>query len=126
LTWPTLLAYTLAAARAAQTLMRSPSSGGSPLRVRPSGSRSNRQEPMRLVTMTIAEARRQYQEFMSRMDVAFAFGHGCAMDGSHPRLRALREEADRLLAQLRTLQALAGERPLNAPGRIVTGEFCGN
>jgi hypothetical protein len=76
--------------------------------------------------MTVAEARRQYQEFMSRLDVAFAFGHGCAMDGAHPRLRALRDEADRLLAQLRTVQALAGERPLNAPGRVVTGEFCGN
>ena len=76
--------------------------------------------------LTIAEARRQYQEFMSRMDVAFAFGHGCAMGGSHPHLRALRDEADRLLAQLRTLQALGGERPLNAPGRVVGGEFCGN
>ncbi len=41
--------------------------------------------------MTIAEARRQYHEFMSRMDVAFAFGHGCTMDGAHPRLRALRD-----------------------------------
>jgi hypothetical protein len=78
------------------------------------------------IMLTIAEARRQYQEFMSRMDVAFAFGHGCTMDGSHPRLRALRAEADRLLTQLRTLQALAGERPLNAPGRVVTGEFCSN
>ena len=76
--------------------------------------------------MTIAEARRQYQQFMSRMDVAFAFGHGCTMDGAHPRLRALREEADRLLAQLHTLQAAAGERPLNAPGVTVTLEFCGN
>ncbi|HEX4009696.1 MAG TPA: hypothetical protein VHX62_06795 [Solirubrobacteraceae bacterium] len=76
--------------------------------------------------MTVAEARRQYQEFMSRMDVAFAFGHGCAMDGSHPRLRALREEADRLLAQLRTLQAAAGERPLNPPGHSVAIDFCGN
>ena len=76
--------------------------------------------------MTIAEARRQYQEFMSRMDVAFAFGHGCAMDGSHPQLRALRDEADRLLAQLRTLQALGGERPLNAPRPGGRGEFCGN
>ena len=78
------------------------------------------------LTMTLAEARRQYQEFMTRMDVAFAFGHGCAMDGSHPRLSALRNEADRLLVQLRTLQALAGERPLNAPGRTITGEYCGN
>ena len=76
--------------------------------------------------MTVTEARRQYREFMSRTDVAFAFGHGCAMEGTHPRLRALRDEADRLLAQLRTLQAVAGERSLNAPGRIVTGEFCGN
>ena len=76
--------------------------------------------------MTIAEARRQYQEFMSRMDVAFAFGHGCAMDGAHPRLRALRDEADRLLAQLRALQAAGGERPLNAPGHVVAIDFCGN
>jgi len=76
--------------------------------------------------LTIAEARRQYQQFMSRMDVAFAFGHGCAMDGAHPRLRALRDEADRLLAQLRTLQAAAGVRPLNAPGATVAIEFCGN
>jgi hypothetical protein len=38
----------------------------------------------------------------------------------------LRDEADRLLAQLRTLQAVAGERPLNVAGRIVTVEFCGN
>jgi hypothetical protein len=79
-----------------------------------------------LSAMTIAEARRQYQEFMSRMDVAFAFGHGCAIDGAHPRLRALRDEADRLLAQLRALQVAAGERPLNAPGRVVTIDFCGN
>jgi hypothetical protein len=76
--------------------------------------------------MTVAEARRHYQQFMSRMDVAFAFGHGCAIDGAHPRLRALRDEADRLLAQLRTLQAAAGERPLNAPGATVTLDFCGN
>jgi hypothetical protein len=76
--------------------------------------------------MTIAEARRQYQEFMSRMDVAFAFGHGCAMDGAHPRLGALRDEADRLLGQLRALQAAAGERPLNAPGHVVAIDFCGN
>ena len=66
--------------------------------------------------MTIAEARRQYQEFMSRMDVAFAFGHGCAMDGAHPRLRALRDEADRLLAQLRTLQAAGGRAPAQCAG----------
>jgi hypothetical protein len=76
--------------------------------------------------MTIAEARRQYQEFMSRMDVAFAFGHGCAIEGAHPRLRALRDEADRLLMQWRALQAAAGERPLNVPGRTVSIEFCGN
>ena len=76
--------------------------------------------------MTIAEARRQYQQFMSRMDVAFAFGHGCAIDGAHPRLRALRDEADRLLAQLRILQAAAGVRPLNAPGATVAIELCGN
>lgn len=76
--------------------------------------------------MTIAEALSEYQQFMSRMDVAFAFGHGCTMDGAHPRLRALREEADRLLTQLRTLQTAAGERPLNAPDVIVTLEFCGN
>jgi hypothetical protein len=63
---------------------------------------------MRVLTMTVAEARRQYREFMSRMDVAFAFGHGCTTDGAHPRLRSLRAEADRLLTQLRTLQALAG------------------
>jgi hypothetical protein len=79
-----------------------------------------------ITLMTVAEARRQYHEFITRMDVAFAFGQGCSMDGSHPNLHALRAEADRLLAQLRTLQALAGERPLNAPGRVVTVEFCGN
>jgi hypothetical protein len=45
--------------------------------------------------MTVAEARREYRRFMSRMDVAFAFGHGCSMSGSHPTLRALRDEADR-------------------------------
>ena len=76
--------------------------------------------------MTIAEARRQYHEFMSRMDVAFAFGHGCAIDGAHPRLRALRDEADRLLAQWRALQVAAGERPVNAPGLTVSIDFCGN
>jgi hypothetical protein len=76
--------------------------------------------------MTIAQALSEYREFMSRMDVAFAFGHGCSMSGSHPRLAALRAEADRLLAQLRTLQAVAGERPLNAPGAKVTLEFSSN
>jgi hypothetical protein len=76
--------------------------------------------------MTIAEARRQYREFMERMDVAFAFGHGCSISGSHPTLQALRDEADRLLAQLRIVQAISGERPLNAPGHVLTVEYCDN
>jgi hypothetical protein len=73
--------------------------------------------------MTITEARREYREFMSRMDVAFAFGHGCSMAGSHPTLRALREEADRLLARVRTLEVAAGQRELNCPGRVVRIDF---
>jgi hypothetical protein len=76
--------------------------------------------------MTVDEARRVYREFMCRMDVAYAFGHGCSMSGSHPTLQALRAEADRLLAQLRTLQAPAGQRPLNEPGRTVTIEISRN
>jgi hypothetical protein len=73
--------------------------------------------------MTIDEAQRLYRQYMSRMDVAYAFGHGCSISGSHPALRALRAEADRLLMQLRTLQAAAEQRPLNPPGRTVTIEF---
>jgi hypothetical protein len=76
--------------------------------------------------MTIAEARRQYREFMERTDVASAFGHGSSMPGSHPALQSLRDEADRLLAQLRTLEAIGGERPLNDPWRVVTVEYCDN
>ncbi|MGH2914701.1 MAG: hypothetical protein ACRDMX_06915 [Solirubrobacteraceae bacterium] len=76
--------------------------------------------------MTVSEARRQYRDFMSRMDVAFAFGHGCAIEGSHPALTRLRDEADRLLAQMRTLEAFAGDRPLNPPGRSVAIELSGN
>jgi hypothetical protein len=76
--------------------------------------------------MTIDEADRQYRQFMSRMDVAYAFGHGCSIAASHPVLRGLRAEADRLLTQLRTLQAAAQQRPLNAPGRTVTLEFSRN
>lgn len=74
--------------------------------------------------MTVAEARREYREFMARMDVAFAFGHGCSISGSHPTLRALRAEADRLLVRLRTLEAAVGARPLNIPGRKISIEFC--
>jgi hypothetical protein len=74
--------------------------------------------------MTVAEARREYRRFMSRMDVAFAFGHGCSMSGSHPTLRALRDEADRLLVRLRAMEAAAGERPLNMSGRKLSIEFC--
>jgi len=73
--------------------------------------------------MTVTEALREYREYMSRMDVAFAFGHGCSMSGSDPRLRALRAEADRLLVQLRILEAAVGTRPLNTPGRCVKIEF---
>lgn len=62
--------------------------------------------------MTVAEASRQYREYMARMDVAFAFGHGCAMEGSHPRLAALRQEADRLKVQLRVCQVASGRRTL--------------
>jgi hypothetical protein len=39
-------------------------------------------------------------------------------------LRALRDEADRLLVQLRGLDAPAGERPLNPPERHVSIEVC--
>jgi hypothetical protein len=28
--------------------------------------------------MTLSEAERQYREFMRRLDVAYAFGHGCS------------------------------------------------
>jgi hypothetical protein len=73
--------------------------------------------------MTVTEALREYREYMSRMDVAFAFGHGCSMSGSDPRLRALRAEADRLLVQLRILEAAVGTHPLNTPGRCVKIEF---
>jgi hypothetical protein len=73
--------------------------------------------------MTVSEARREYREFMSRLDVAYAFGHGCSIDGGHPRLRELRAEADRLLARLRTIEAAAGERPLNPPGHTISIEF---
>jgi hypothetical protein len=76
-----------------------------------------------LKTVTVDEAHRVYREFMSRMDVAYAFGHGCSISGSHPTFRALRAEADRLLAQLRALQAAAGTRPLNERGRTVTIEI---
>jgi hypothetical protein len=62
--------------------------------------------------MTVAEARGEYRWFMSRMDVASAFGHGCSIAGSHPVLRRLRDEANRLLVQLRALEVAAGERPL--------------
>jgi hypothetical protein len=64
------------------------------------------------LTMTVAEARGEYRWFMSRMDVASAFGHGCSIAGSHPVLRRLRDEANRLLVQLRALEVAAGERPL--------------
>ena len=74
--------------------------------------------------MSVAEARQEYHRFMSRVDVAFAFGHGCSISGSHPTLRALRAEADRLLVRLRALEAAAGERPLNMPGRNVSIDFC--
>jgi hypothetical protein len=80
--------------------------------------------PAVYVPMTVAEARGEYRRFMSRMDVAFAFGHGCSIAGSHPVLRGLRDEADRLLVELRALEAAAGERPLNPPGRSVSIEFC--
>ena len=66
--------------------------------------------------MTLAQAHQEYREFMARMDVAFAFGHGCSIDGGHPRLRALRAEADRLLAQLRTVQALGGRAAAEPAG----------
>lgn len=74
--------------------------------------------------MTVAEARREYRRFMSRIDVAFAFGHGCSIESSHPVLRTLRAEADRLLVQLRALDAAAGERSLNPPGRHARIELC--
>jgi hypothetical protein len=76
--------------------------------------------------MTVEEALRAYRQFMSRMDVAFAFGHGCSVGGAHPSLRALRAEADRLLVQLRLAQTLAGERPLGDPAHTVAVDFCGN
>jgi hypothetical protein len=69
--------------------------------------------------MTLSDARRAYREFMSRPETAFAFGSGCAMDGGHPALRAIRDEADRLLAQVRTLEVASG-LPLNPPGRRVS------
>lgn len=62
--------------------------------------------------MTVTEAHRRYSDYMSRMDVAFAFGHGCSIFGGHPELRALRAEADRLLVQWRTVQTAAAQRSL--------------
>jgi hypothetical protein len=75
--------------------------------------------------MTLAEALRQYREFMARPETAYAFGSGCAMDGAHPELARIRAEADRLLAQVKVLRAAAGE-PLNPPGRVVRYPFARN
>jgi hypothetical protein len=68
--------------------------------------------------VTLSEAERQYREFMSRLDVAYAFGHGCAMNGGSASERALRADADRLLTQLTVARAASG-RPLNARGHGV-------
>lgn len=69
--------------------------------------------------MTLTQARREYRQFVSRMDVAFAFGRGCSVDANHLTLRGLRDKADRLLAQLRTLEAATGKHALGTPGRVV-------
>jgi hypothetical protein len=47
--------------------------------------------------MTVTEARRDYREYMSRMDVAFAFGHGCSISGwqRSPRAAANANERHR-------------------------------
>ena len=78
-----------------------------------------------MANMTLGEALRQYREFMARPETAFAFGSGCAMDGAHPRLAGIRAEADRLLAQVKTLRAAAGE-PLNPPGHVASYPFSRN
>ena len=57
--------------------------------------------------MTVAEARREYRCFMSRMDVAFAFGHGCSIAGSHPVLRRLQDDPDEDVRRT-VREALAG------------------
>jgi hypothetical protein len=75
--------------------------------------------------MTLSEAERQYREFMSRLDVAYAFGHGCTMNGGSASERALRAEADRLLAHLTAARAASG-RPLNPSGHRVVVEISRN
>jgi hypothetical protein len=75
--------------------------------------------------MTLSEAKRQYREFMSRLDVAYAFGHGCTMNGGSPSERALRAEADRLLAQLTAVRTASG-LALNPPGHQVEIEISRN
>ena len=75
--------------------------------------------------MTLSEAERQYREFMSRLDVAYAFGHGCTMNGGSASARALRAEADCLLAQLTAVRAASGTL-LNPPGHRVEVEISRN
>ena len=76
--------------------------------------------------MTVNDARREYRQFMSRGDVAHAFARGAVACECDPQLLALRWEADRLLVQLRTVEAAAGTRPLNDPARPLVIEVCLN
>jgi hypothetical protein len=62
---------------------------------------------------------------MGRLDVAYAFGHGCTTNGGSASERALRAEADRLLAQLTAVRAASGT-PLNPPGHRVEVEISRN
>lgn len=55
--------------------------------------------------VTDAEIRRH----MHSMEWAFAMGHGCSMDGAHPRLKEIRDRVTRLCVRSRDIKALLQE-----------------
>jgi hypothetical protein len=53
------------------------------------------------MTSLLAAAEAEYRALISSVEFAYAFGHGCSIDGRHRRFIAIRERADHLLSIIR-------------------------
>jgi hypothetical protein len=49
----------------------------------------------------LKEAKAEYQALIHSWEFAYAMGHGCSIDGSHPTFVAIRRKADDLKAIIR-------------------------
>jgi hypothetical protein len=65
--------------------------------------------PTQALESELAVTESEIRRHMNSMEWAFAMGHGCSMDGAHPKLTAIRDRVTRLITRSNDIKAQIAE-----------------